>query len=160
MTACQRIWRIATQGPTWRRDDLNGLGAAHDPGRWNALGLPTVYASSSIALACLETLVHLTGDQGLPLRRWLVAIDVSAAHWQQRCSLTPDALPGWDARPPDAASIQWGSRWLTNAEALVAVVPSVIVPEECNVLINPAHPGSSALKATVLRPWSDDPRLI
>ena len=41
-----------------------------------------VYASTSIALACLETVVRVTGDQGLPLRRWLVAIDGPAEHWQ------------------------------------------------------------------------------
>lgn len=58
-----------------------------------------IYASTSIALACLETVVHVTGDQGLPLRRWLVAIDVPAAHWQQRLSLEPTQLPGWDSHP-------------------------------------------------------------
>ena len=142
-----RLWRIATQGPSWRADDLSGQGAANDPGRWNSMGLPVIYASTSIALACLETVVHVTGDQGLPLRRWLVAIDVPAEHLQQRLSLEPAQLPGW------------GDRWLLGQGSLIALVPSVIVPEECNALINPAHPGASNLVPTVIRPWTYDSRL-
>ena len=142
-----RLWRIATQGPSWRADDLSGQGAANDPGRWNSMGLPVIYASTSIALACLETVVHVTGDQVLPLRRWLVAIDVPAEHLQQRLSLEPTQLSGW------------GDRWLLGQGSLIALVPSVIVPEECNALINPAHPGASNLVPTVIRPWTYDSRL-
>ena len=155
----QRLWRIATQGPSWRADDVSGLGAANDPGRWNSLGLPVIYTSTSIALACLETVVHVTGDQGLPLRRWLVAIDVPAEHWQKRLSLEPAQLPGWDATPAGTSSRGWGDRWLLGQGSLIALVPSVIVPEECNALINPAHPGASSLVPTVIRPWTYDSRL-
>jgi RES domain-containing protein len=118
-----------------------------------------VYASTSIALACLETLVHLTGDQGLPLQRWLVAIDIPAEHWQQRNSLSPDDLADWDATPPQKASAAWGDRWISGQQSLVSAVPSVIVPEEHNVLINPAHPGRRDLEATVIRRWTYDSRL-
>ena len=154
-----RIWRIATRGPTWRADDLSGSGSAQDPGRWNSSGVPVVYASTSIALACLETLVHLSGDQGLPLQRWLVAIDIPVDHWQQRISLNPDDLRGWDATPPEIASKAWGDRWIGRQQSLLAAVPSVIVPEEQNVLINPAHPGLRDLQAIVIRPWTYDSRL-
>lgn len=159
MSKRQRLWRIATQGPSWRADDLSGQGAASDPGRWNSLGLPVIYASTSIALACLETVVHVTGDQGLPLRRWLVAIDVPAEHWQQRRSLEPAQLPGWDASPAGRSSRSWGDRWLLGHNSLIALVPSVIVPEEQNALINPAHPSASTLVASVIRPWTYDSRL-
>lgn len=155
----QRLWRIATQGPSWRADDLSSQGAANDPGRWNSRGLPVIYTSTSIALACLETVVHVTGDQGLPLRRWLVAVDVPAEHWQQRLSLEPAQLPGWDATPAATSSRGWGDRWLLGQGSLIALVPSVIVPEECNALINPAHPGASSLVLTVIRPWAYDSRL-
>ena len=155
----QRLWRIATQGASWRADDLSGQGAANDPGRWNSRGLPVIYTSTSIALACLETVVHVTGDQGLPLRRWLVAVDVPAEHWQQRLSLEPAQLPGWDATPAATSSRGWSDRWLLGQGSLIALVPSVIVPEECNALINPAHPGASSLVLTVVRPWAYDRRL-
>ncbi len=115
--------------------------------------------STSIALACLETVVHVTADQCLPLRRWLVAIDVPAELWQQRLSLEPIQLPGWDSTPAGRSSRRWGDRWLLGQGSLIALVPSVIVPEECNALINPAHPGASSLLPTVIRPWTYDSRL-
>ena len=154
-----RIWRIATRGPSWRADDLSGTGAARDPGRWNSLGVPVVYASTTIALACLETLVHLSGDQSLPLERWLVAIDILAEHWQQRSSLNPEDLKDWDATPPQKTAANWGDRWIGGQQSLLAAVPSVIVPEERNVLINPAHPGRRDVQATVVRRWTYDSRL-
>ena len=89
-----------------------------------------VYASTSIALACLETLVHLSGDQGLPLQRWLVAIDSPDEHWKQRINLSPDDRAGWDATPPQKASSNWGDRWICGRQSLLAAVPSVIVPKE------------------------------
>lgn len=122
--------------------------------------MPVIYTSTSIALACLETVVHVTGDQGLPLRRWLVAIDIPAEHWQQRLCLEPAELPGWDATPAERSSRSWGDRWLQGQSSLIALVPSVIVPEERNALINPAHPGASSLVATVIRPWTYDSRLV
>lgn len=154
-----RIWRIATQGPTWRADDLSGIGAAQDPGRWNSTGVPVVYASTSIALACLETQVHLSGEEGLPLQRWLVAIDISADHWQKRTSFSTDGLKDWNATPPQKASADWGDCWIGAQQSLLAAVPSVIVPEEQNVLINPAHPRRRYLQAIVIRPWTYDSRL-
>lgn len=160
MSNRQRLWRIATQGPSWHADDLSGQGAANDPGRWNSLGVPVIYASTSIALACLETVVHVTGDQGLPLRRWLVAIDVPAEHWQQRLSLEPAQLPGWDDTPAGRSSRRWGDQWLLGQVSLLALVPSVIVPEERNALINPNHPGAGSLVATVIRLWTYDSRLV
>jgi RES domain-containing protein len=128
----RRIWRIATRGPSWAADDLSGNGSARSAGRWNSTGMPVVYSSTTIALACLETVVH---GAGLPVRRWLVAIDVPQLHWQARTALAPEDLPGW----------------------LLAAVPSVIVPEERNVLINPGHPACASLVARVVRPWSYEP---
>lgn len=159
MSGAQRIWRIATQGPSWRADDLSGTGSADDPGRWNSQGLPVVYASSSISLSCLETLVHVSGDTGLPLQRWLVAIDIPAEHWKHRNTLKPSDLPYWDATPSGAASSDWGDGWLNSRTSLLAAVPSVIVPEECNLLINPRHPACGLMLATIVRRWSYDSRL-
>ena len=60
------IWRIASQGLTWKANDLSGNGAALSPGRWNSLDRPIVYSSSSIALACLETVVQRLGQRPHP----------------------------------------------------------------------------------------------
>jgi RES domain-containing protein len=141
------VWRIASQGLTWKANDLSGNGAALYPGRWNSLDRPIVYSSSSIALACLETVVHLAGDDPLPFPRQLVRITISSHHWQQRKSFANEEFSGWASAPtPEhaedwlAATRAWGDAWLLGCESLLAEVPSVIVPEETNLLLNPLHP--------------------
>ena len=57
-TGAISVWRIATDTPDYTADDLSGAGARATGGRWNARGTPLVYASTSRALACLETVVH------------------------------------------------------------------------------------------------------
>ena len=124
----------------------------------NRSGTPMVYASTSRALACLETVVHLAAD-ALPLNRYLVAIDVPAAAWAAATELDPAATVGWDAEPAGKASLDWGSAWARSRRSLLARVPSVIVPEETNVLINPAHPDASRAKTRKVRRWLYDARL-
>jgi RES domain-containing protein len=70
-------------------------------------------------------------------------------------------LVGWDAEPAGRASMQWGSAWARAhaSSSLLAVVPSIVVPEEMNALINPAHRGLGQLKATKVRKWLYDRRL-
>lgn len=153
------LWRIATDTRDYEADDLSGKGAELTGGRWNRAGRPLVYAASTAALACLETVVHLNGD-GLPLNRFLVRIEAPAAVWQARRVLTLSELPaGWSAIPEGRVSLDIGDAWLREGATLFLVVPSVIVPEEWNVLINPVHPDASRLRATKLRPWLFDQRL-
>ena len=78
------VWRIAVDAPDYGSDDLSGKGAEKTGGRWNRKGTPVIYASGSIALSFLETLVHLAGPQPLPLNRYLVKIDIPAAVWKAR----------------------------------------------------------------------------
>jgi RES domain-containing protein len=145
--------------PTYQADDLSGKGAEATGGRWNAKGTPVVYASETRALAGMETLVHLNAS-GLPLNRYLVAIEVSDATWSAAEKLEASALPvGWDAEPPGLVSIAAGMAWLKSNRSALLVVPSVIVPEEFNVLINPGHPDSRSITATKVRRWLYDPRL-
>lgn len=154
------IWRIATDTPDYTADDLSGAGARATGGRWNARGTPMLYASASCALACLETVVHLGGSVPLPLNRYLVRIDVPAAAWAVRMLLAADQHVGWDAVPAGRVSIAWGTAWAADGGSLLAQVPSVIVPEEHNLLINPLHPQAAQLRATKLRRWLYDPRAL
>jgi formylglycine-generating enzyme required for sulfatase activity/RES domain-containing protein len=161
------IWRIAIEGLTWKANDLSGNGAALSPGRWNSLDRPIVYSSSSIALACLETVVHLAGDDPLPFPRQLVRITIPSHHWQQRKMFANEVLSGWDSAPtPEqavdwlAATRAWGDAWLLGLDSLLAEVPSVIVPEETNLLLNPLHPAHGELVAEIVRPWIYDTRLL
>jgi RES domain-containing protein len=153
------VWRIATDTPSYEADDLSGAGAKATGGRWNSPGVPIVYTSQTRALACLETVVHL-GAGGLPLNRYLVQLDIPDAIWTDARVETFASLPvGWDAEPAGRASIAFGSAWIRASSSALLIVPSVIVPEEFNVLINPQHPDSAQLSAAKLRRWLYDPRL-
>jgi RES domain-containing protein len=152
------LWRIGSDTPDWTADDLAGVGPERSGGRWNRKGVRMVYASSSRALACLETLVHL-GSGDLPLNRYLVAIAVPGAVWRSRIRFDQAAQVGWDAEPAGLVSLDWGTAWATSGSSALAEVPSVIVPEEPNVLVNPRHPDVTRLRAVKLRRWTYDARL-
>ena len=152
------LWRIATDTPDYGADDMTGIGAERTGGRWNRKGTPMVYASTSRALACLETLVHL-GSARLPLNRYLVEISVPVELWETREKAHADHLVGWDAEPPGLVSMNWGTAWAIGASSILAEVPSVVIPEDTNVLINPRHPDSSKLTAKKVRRWTYDARL-
>jgi RES domain-containing protein len=153
------VWRISTDTPSYGSDDLSGIGADLTGGRWNKKGTALLYAAGSIALACLETVVHLGGSSPLPLNRYLVQIDVPADAWKERIIFDPVDNIGWDALPEGLISIDWAAKWANSRVSLLAQVPSVVVPEETNVLINPKHPDASKLMATKLRRWTYDTRL-
>jgi RES domain-containing protein len=156
----QILWRIATDAPAYEADDLSGKGAEITGGRWNAKDVPTVYTSLTQSLACLETVVHL-GAVGLPLNRYLVKIEVADSVWSQVETVDPAVLAvGWDAEPPARVSIEFGTTWLNSMRSPLLSVPSVIVRDECNVLINPRHPLSAGITAAKIRKWLYDPRLV
>jgi RES domain-containing protein len=156
--AAVTLWRIGSETPDYGADDLAGLGAERSGGRWNRKGTRMVYASASRALACLETLVHL-GSGDLPLNRYLVAIAVTDAMWTARTVFDPASHVGWDAEPAGLVCLDWGTSWVLGGASLLADVPSVIVPEESNVLINPRHPDAVTIGAVKVRRWTYDARL-
>lgn len=148
------LWRIAAETRAYAADDLSGAGAAAHPGRWNEEGQRVVYCAPTLALAVLETAAHLD-DAGLPLNRFVVALDVPASVWSARETREPAALPpAWAAIPAGRASVETGARWLAAAESPLLLVPSVIVPEEPVALLNPAHPLAARIRARVVRPFA------
>jgi RES domain-containing protein len=154
------VWRIATDTATYQADDLSGAGAIATGGRWNEPGISLVYTSETRALACLETVVHLNAG-GLPFNRYLVEITIPDDVWAKAQVETPSGLGvGWDAEPAGQVSIQFGTTWVRSGRSALLVIPSVIVQEERNVLINPAHADSARIAAVKQRRWLYDPRLI
>lgn len=153
------LWRIAADAPGYTADDTTGAGARMSGGRWNRPGTALLYTSTSRALACLETVVHVL-DAGLPLNRYLVEVTVPGADWAAREVFDPAAHVGWDAEPAGMVSLDWGTAWAASGRTLLAEVPSVIVPAEANVLINPAHPGAAGLHVRKVRRWLYDARLL
>ncbi len=152
------LWRIGTDSPDYTAEDISGKGAETTGGRWNHKGTALLYTSASAALACLETLVHLNAG-GLPLNRYLVQIHVPRGTWTKRTLFNKSAHVGWDAIPAGKVSITWGTAWAKSQASLCAVVPSVIVPDEDNVLINPRHADATGLTIVKVGKWTYDTRL-
>lgn len=153
------LWRIATDSSTYTAEDMTGTGAKKTGGRWNDVGVALVYSSETRALACLETVVHLNAG-GLPFNRYLVEIDVPDDVWVAADIAELSMLPvGLDAEPAGLESIRFGSTWVAGVSSALLLVPSVIVPEERNALINPAHPDAARISARKVRRWLYDPRL-
>lgn len=111
-------------------------------------------------MACLETLVH-TVSGALPLNRILVRIDVPDDVWDAATAFDPNdpSNVGWDVEPAGMVTINAGTAWANGCISALLAVPSVVVPEETNVLINPAHADAAKIKATKVRKWTYDPRL-
>ena len=156
------VWRIGTDTPDYTADDLTGTGAKNSGGRWNRAGVALVYTSGSAALACLETVVHI-GAGALPLNRYLVRIDIPDEVFARRTlleDLTPDSQRvGWDAEPAGRVSLDLGGAWVAAGDTAILEVPSVIIPEDSNFLINPAHPDATTITAIKLRRFQYDRRL-
>ncbi|MFS2139345.1 RES family NAD+ phosphorylase [Duganella sp. Dugasp56] len=152
------LWRIAVEAPTYAANDLSGAGAKMTGGRWNSIGTPLVYSATSIALATIETVLHIRSG-GLPFNRFLVRIDVPDAVWGARIVLDP--LPGgWDAVPSGMTSRMTGDAWAALNRSALLLVPSVSVPDEYNALINPQHPDATSITATTIKRWIYDPRFF
>ena len=114
---------------------FSGEGGRHYAMRWNSVGTRLVYTSTSTALACLETLVHMQ-NWHVPQERWVFSVDVPDRLVEE---LRP--LPrGWDEEPAGAASRVAGDKWVSELRSVALLVPSVVIPAEMNALINPEHP--------------------
>lgn len=137
---------------------LDGEGARLYGGRWNSEGVPVVYASATLSLAALEYLVHVDptdapGD--------LVAMHLRLPEDLPRERVDPSDLPrGWNGIAAHPACVRRGDLWASEGRAALLLVPSAIVPEEENVLINPRHPGAARLAVIDTRPFAFDPRLL
>ena len=164
MTAGVSLWRIAADTPLWTAEDMAGKGAAQRGARWNHAGEHVVYAATSISLAAWETRAHFARGTSQPLaalpwNRFLVRIGVPDDIWNARQTLKRPLLVGWNAIPEGLVSRSLGSAWLGAGRPALFVVPSVMVEEEDNILINPAHADAARITATKVRRFVYDPRV-
>jgi RES domain-containing protein len=63
------------------------------------------------------------------------------------------------ASDPLTACRAVGDEWLARASNLVLRAPSVLVPEDLNLMLNPAHPAMAEVKIESARRFRFDPRL-
>ncbi|WP_081914560.1 RES family NAD+ phosphorylase [Thermus amyloliquefaciens] len=133
---------------------LTGRGAALRGGRWNPKGLPAVYASEHLALAVLEWLAYALE---FPSLRGYVYFRLEVPEALIR---EPKALPeDWRNLPYPASTQALGRAFLEAGEGLALRVPSVVVPEGWNLVLNPRHPAFGEVNVEGPFPFVPDARL-
>jgi RES domain-containing protein len=136
--------------PTQFAHDLSGAGSAKEPGRWNIEGIPALYTSSNRALAVCESLLGSSSTKAdqLTLVTYEVPDDCPVL------CLEPADLPrNWSANPPPDECQQLGSRHLDCEDYVAFRVPSSIVPDEYNFVLNPAFKQYERVKIRHTKPF-------
>lgn len=135
---------------------FSGDGARAYGGRWNLPGIPMVYAAQTRALAALESLAHFGGAER---RIGFVTFEIE---FPDKLAARLDAafLPrDWRSAEPGASTQKLGSEWQRSRRSAVLVVPSVLVPQEHCVLVNPEHPDIDKIMISYPEPFAFDARL-
>lgn len=165
MPQSARIWKFSLmlvfriEREKYLKSVLSGIGASLSSGfRWNSLATRLVYTAESRALALLEISVHLDIQEDLPSDRYYVEIEIPDE--VEILELDRKDLPlNWNAKPPILETQFLGDQFVRLQSAAVLRVPSAIVPEEYNYLINPTHPETHKIKVISSKRLSIDSRL-
>jgi RES domain-containing protein len=146
-----KVYRISNKKYT---EHLNGEGAYRVGGRWNSKGVRMVYTSTSIALASLEVLVH---TDGIPIPNGMILLTFEVPN---RYIQFLEKLPlDWNEVPPKGAAKAVGDEFINSNKLLGLKVPSAIIPEEYNVLLNPLHVHVDKVELVSQREYAFDGRL-
>jgi len=151
------VWRLAR--PEFA-EQLDGEGSRIEAGRWNPVGVPALYTSEHLSLSVLEIYVHLPPQMRdvLPV---LAAVQISLPDKVGSARVTPERLAELLASADPLAACQAvGAAWISHGRDLVLQVPSVLVPEETNLILNPTHRRMSEVKIVARRAFHFDPRLV
>ena len=137
---------------------LDGMGGLYSPGRWHKKGNLVIYTSEYASLAAWEKIVHVTSFENLPKNLLLVKIDIPD---RIELKLVPQKVlaAGWDSFPFIQETVDYGSIFLRNKEHLALKVPSVIIPDEYNIILNPLHPDIQDCKVVKTIPFVFDKRI-
>ncbi|MGL6337743.1 MAG: RES family NAD+ phosphorylase [Waterburya sp.] len=151
-----RVWRICNE--KWAKTAFDGQGAKIYGGRWNSIGIAVVYTSSSLALAALESLVHL-GIKKIPLNYVAISADIPENLNIER--VEPNKLPqNWKSDPAPAELASVGDQWVSSGASVILKVPSAVIDEEWNYLIYPEHPDFSKIQIGLPKTFQFDARLF
>jgi len=138
--------------------DLSGRGAEKAGGRWNSRGIPVLYTSQSRALATLELAVHMSFGY-LPKDYKLTSIELPDQYGLRE--IAEEDLPeDWKQYPFSGITQKIGNEWIRQVDDLILKVPSVVVQEEFNFLVNPLHPDFKYVKIKEVKTFEFDLRLL
>lgn len=150
-----RLWRLTARRHA--ATAFSGLGNQRVGSRWVPAGLPAVYTSEHAATAILENLVHMEPEH-FGRRYVLIAADLSDETSME--TLEVGQLPAdWQTRYEDEALQSIGEDWFRRGASAFLIVPSAIVPEERNIIVNPTHPDFATLVIHPPRDYFFDERL-
>jgi RES domain-containing protein len=152
------VWRITKTTDIGKA--FSGEGSRLYGGRWNSKGIAVVYAAATRSLAMLEILVHVRNAQQavIPIPYMLFP-----ASFEERLveEIQPSSWPqDWDIEPPTDSTKSIGDAWVSAASSPVLSVPSVIVPEERNYILNLRHRLFGQIQLGSPVPCKFDPRLL
>lgn len=145
------LYRITTA--KWA-GELSGSGF---PARWNSEGVYVIYTATSRALACLENLVHRSGE-GLNRNFKMTVIQVPDGAAIRKVN-SEELPPGWHKRNREPVCRKLGDQWVSDGAELLMQVPSSIITDETNMLINPSHPDLDSLEIKEISDFEFDARL-
>jgi len=151
-----RAWRLVRPAFADPADALSGEGARRFGGRWNSAGRRLVYASDHLSLAALETLAHADRRR---FERDLVAFEMHVPADLVARLADADLPVGWRARPDAPAARAVGDAWLAAGTHVALSVPSVLVPQERNLLLDPTHPRFGEVRIGAPTPFRFDERI-
>lgn len=133
------------------------LTASGYPARWNSKGTHIIYTASSRSLACLENLVHRSGE-GLNDLFKITEIYIPDTISTEQISL--ENLPdNWYKTDSYHSCQKIGDQWSERRSSLLLQVPSSIIRDEFNMLINPNHSEFQQVEVRKISPFELDERL-
>ncbi len=151
-----KVYRVERE--KYLETTLNGVGDSMAKGyRWNSINTKLVYTAESRALATLEVSVHLDLSEDLPTDRYYVEIEIPNDIIILEVAIE-DLPQDWDAKPPTLTTQTIGDDFVFQNEAAILKVPSSIVPQEFNYLINPNHVDAVRIKVSSKSPMKFDIR--
>jgi RES domain-containing protein len=148
-------WRIVKAA--FAGQAFDGEGARQFGGRWNSAGTPIIYTADCLAAAALELMVNMI-DYSVILQKF-VRISVGFPKGRIQTIHAADLPEGWQRPPASAGCKAVGDKWVRRKESLVLKIPSAVIPEHVNYLINPEHPGFTELEINPALPFTFDHRL-
>ena len=138
-------------------DDLSGTGALFYPGRWHNKGSAVLYTSSSASLALLESIVHITSV--VKINMCMICLELPAAAPIKNVLLSE--LPAdWLNNPPPEVLKNYGDQLVRDNKLLALRVPSAVMPEESNYILNTGHKDYHKIKIRYHRAIHIDERFF
>ena len=133
------------------------LVASGNPARWNPKDVKMIYAASSRSLACLENVVHRS-QEGLNLLFSVMTIECPKKLKIKTINRT-DLPDGWSDYSQMYKTQNIGAKWIRDSETAILKVPSSIIQEEYNYLLNPEHDDFKLITLVNTQPFVFDSRI-